>query len=109
MENHAMVGADRSGTIRIWSSAAEKLFGYPAAEAVGKRLDLIVPDEYREQHWAGFTKAMETGTAGLDGQSTDIPVKRRSGDITVFPASFMLLRDSRRDVIGAMVIFGPPG
>jgi PAS domain S-box-containing protein len=109
MENHAMVAADRSGTIRIWSSGAEKLFGYPAVDAAGKKLDLIVPDEYRAQHWAGFTKAMETGAAGLDGQSTEIPVKCRSGDITVFPASFMLLRDSRRDVIGAMVIFSPPG
>lgn len=107
MDEHAMVVADATGVIQLWSRGAEALFGYPAAEAVGQSLDLIVPDEYREQHWHGFRAAMASGSAKLDGQSTEIPVKCRSGEITVFPGAFMLLRNAARTVIGAAVIFGP--
>ncbi len=39
----AVVFADRDGVIRRWNRAAETLFGYPAAEALGQTLDLIVP------------------------------------------------------------------
>jgi PAS domain S-box-containing protein len=102
MDNHAIVIADKTGTIRHWSRGAEALFGYARADAVGQKLDLIVPPEYREE-------AMDTGTAKLDGQSTDIPVRCRDGNITVFPSAFNLMRNSQKQVIGVMVIFGPRG
>jgi PAS domain S-box-containing protein len=107
MDDHAIVIADKSGTIRHWSKGAETLFGYAPADVVGKTLDLIVPPEYRDQHWHGFQQAMKNGTAKLDGQSTEIPVRCRDGQTTVFPGAFNLLRNSLKDVIGAMVIFGP--
>ena len=53
--------ADRSGTICVWSAGAERLFGYDAETAIGERLDMIVPQEYRERHWAGFNAAMSAG------------------------------------------------
>jgi PAS domain S-box-containing protein len=109
MDNHAIVIADKTGTIRHWSRGAEALFGYARVDAVGQKLDLIVPPEYREEHWHGFHKAMDTGTAKLDGQSTDIPVRCRDGNITVFPSAFNLMRNSQKQVIGAMVVFGPRG
>jgi PAS domain S-box-containing protein len=104
MNDHAIVVADRSGTIQLWSGGAETLFGYTAAEAVGRTLDLIVPDEFRDQHWNGFRKAMATGSAQYEGQPSDLPVKCRNGQ-RVFPGLFMLLRDARKNVIGAMAIF----
>jgi PAS domain S-box-containing protein len=107
MDYHALVIADKTGTIRHWSRGAESLFGYSAADALGQKVDLIIPPEYREQHWSGFHHAMESGTAKLDGQSPDIPVRCRDGKITVFPSAFNLLRDARKQVIGVMVIFGP--
>jgi PAS domain-containing protein len=51
---HAIVLSDREGLIQHWNEGAEQLFGYPAAEALGKSLDLIVPPEYRQRHWDGF-------------------------------------------------------
>src|SRR5436190_3128907 len=38
----AMIYADREGAIRIWNRAAEAVFGYAAAEVVGKNLDVII-------------------------------------------------------------------
>ena len=39
----AIVTKSLDGTITGWNPAAERLFGYPAAEAVGQHIDLIVP------------------------------------------------------------------
>ncbi len=107
MEDHALVAADSTGVIRVWSPGAEKLFGHPATEAVGRTLDLIVPEEFRAQHWQGFRHAMEAGTAKLDGQPTEVPVRCADGAVMIFPGSLVLLRNAERAVIGAMVIFGP--
>jgi DNA polymerase family A len=53
----ALVFAEVTGVIRIWNSGAEALFGHRAEDVVGQTLDLIVPPEYRERHWAGFRAA----------------------------------------------------
>ena len=57
----AIILADCDGVIRLWNRAAEAMFGYGAAEAIGQTLDLIVPEPYRVAHWAGFSRAVEQG------------------------------------------------
>ncbi len=105
MDDHAIVGADSSGVIQLWNSGAERLFGYASAQAVGHTLDLIVPEDYRNQHWNGFRNAMANGSSKLDGQSIEIPVKCNGGTTTVFKGHFMLLRNAGSKVIGAIVVF----
>ena len=46
-----MVIVDADGRIVHWNDAAERFFGYTAAEAVGQPVDLIVPEDPREGHW----------------------------------------------------------
>lgn len=108
LDKHAIVVADTAGTIQLWSRGAEKLFGYSAAEAMGRSLDLIVAEPFREHHWAGFWRAMETGTAKAEGQGADIPVKCSNGSVTAFRGLFVLLRDADNQVIGATAIFKEP-
>jgi PAS domain S-box-containing protein len=103
MHEHALVVVDRSGTIQLWSAGAERLFGWSRMEAVGQTLDLIVPEDYREQHWAGFRRAMTAGSAKTESQSFDLPINCRIG-AAVAPATFTLVRDGKKDVIGAMAI-----
>jgi PAS domain S-box-containing protein len=45
-----MIVADRDGIIREWNVAAERIFGFSAAEAIGQTLDLVVPEEERADH-----------------------------------------------------------
>ena len=57
----AIILADREGVIRFWNAGAERLFGFTPAEALGRPLDIIVPEPQRARHWAGFSRVMETG------------------------------------------------
>ena len=40
--------ADQDGNIQLWNSGAETIFGYTKEEAIGKNLNLIVPEKLRE-------------------------------------------------------------
>jgi PAS domain S-box-containing protein len=103
MDDYGIVVADRTGIIQMWSRGAEGLFGHSREEAVGQSLDLVVPEKYREAHWNGFHRAMETGVAGAEGESVELPVNCKSG-IRKFPGTFRLVRDKDNAVIGAMLI-----
>ncbi|MCC7219499.1 MAG: PAS domain S-box protein [Candidatus Contendobacter sp.] len=42
--NDAIIGKSLEGVVTSWNKAAEQIFGYPASEAIGRKLvDLIVP------------------------------------------------------------------
>jgi PAS domain S-box-containing protein len=107
MDERAVIIADCAGNIQFWSRGAESLLGYSAEEAAGRKLDLMVPEAYREQHWTGFQRAMEAGAAAMEGQSFDLPVRRRDGEILAYPATFVLVRDGEKKTIGAMAILAP--
>ena len=82
------------GNITTWNSAAESLYGYTAAEAIGKEIGLIIPADRRAEHRAVLAKAlseeaieeMETVRLAKDGRRIDValsirPVGRPSGKI----------------------------
>jgi PAS domain S-box-containing protein len=60
----AIVYARADGGIGFWNASAEALFGHSSEEAVGKRIDLIVPEEYQAMHWAGFGRAIGSAWRG---------------------------------------------
>lgn len=56
-----IVITDSEGLIRYWNRGAERIFGFPAADAVGRSLDIIIPERHRKRHQEGFDAAMERG------------------------------------------------
>ncbi|MHB1500520.1 MAG: PAS domain S-box protein [Candidatus Dormibacteria bacterium] len=103
-----IVMASPDGRICYWNPGAEQLFGYSAGQAVGKSLDLIVPEDYRDRHWAGFHRAISTGDCRLDRAATNLPVKCADGTVRVFPGRFVFLTDPRDTVTGALAIYAAP-
>lgn len=47
--NDAIITKSLDGTITGWNAAAERLFGFSANEAIGRSIDIIVPDERRTE------------------------------------------------------------
>jgi len=75
----AVVAADAQGKIVFWNAAAERLFGFAAAEAIGRSLDLIIPERYRARHWAGYEKTMRSGETRYGEQVLRVPALRKDG------------------------------
>lgn len=109
MVEHAMVVATSDGRIAFWDDGAAELFGYSATEAVGQSVDLIVPDDLRERHWAGFHRVMAGGDRHLAGATINLPVRLRDGTVLAFPARFVHLDDPYGRPVGAMGIFAARG
>jgi PAS domain S-box-containing protein len=92
--DHAVIVADAEGTIRFWNPAAEAMFGWPSDEAVGRSLDLIVPEKLRERHWDGYWRVMQTGETEYAGRTLAVPAIRSDGSrisveftVTLLPAA----------------------
>jgi PAS domain S-box-containing protein len=60
----AVIYARADGVVGFWNTGAEALFGHSREDALGKRVDLIVPEEYRAMHWAGFARAIGSAWRG---------------------------------------------
>ena len=103
--NESVVMVDRAGVIRFWSNGAVAKFGWTADQAMGETLDLIVPAEYREAHWGGFRRAVESGSANVDGNVTQFPATCADGVVREISGRVMLARDPRGQVNAVVVVF----
>jgi len=75
----AIIVADSDGVIRFWNPAAERLFGFTRDEALGKSLDLIIPERLRARHWAGYAKTMSTGETQYTDEVLRVPAVHKDG------------------------------
>lgn len=97
----AVIYADETGTIRRWNHAAAALFGYSVAEALGQRLDLIIPEHLRAEHWRGFQAAMTNGVMKLQGRPTVTRAAHQTGRKLYVELSFAIVNGG---AIGAVAV-----
>lgn len=96
----AIVSKALSGIITSWNRGAERMFGYPAAEAVGRPITLIIPAERRDEEVEVLSRVgrgetidhFETVRVRKDGQRIDI-------SLSVSP-----IRNDRGQIVGASKI-----
>ncbi len=100
----AVVYSDRDGCIRRWNRGAVATFGFSAAEALGRNLDLMIPEHLRAAHWRGFEAAMASGTMRLAGRPTLTRGLHKSGAKLYVEMSFSLVRDAAGTVIGSVAV-----
>jgi PAS domain S-box-containing protein len=97
----AVVYADASGNIRYWYAAATRIFGHDADEAIGARLDLIIPDRLRERHWEGWDRVMAGGESRYgDGALLAVPAARKDGSRISVEFTILPLRDDGGVLVG---------
>lgn len=101
----AIIAADRDGIIRFWNPGAERIFGYPYVEALGRSLDLIIPERLRQRHWDGFRATMTTGTSRYgDGDVLSVPALHRNGTTISVEFTVVPLKDETGDMIGMAAV-----
>src|SRR5690242_13738794 len=100
----AVVYSDRDGIIRLWNPGAETVFGYRQEEALGRTLDVIIPERWRARHWAGYRAVMETGVTRYGRELLAVPASRQDGTRISIEFSIMLPRDRAGQVLGAVAI-----
>lgn len=101
----AIIGSDRDGIIRFWNPGAERIFGYERDEALGQSLDLIIPERFRQRHWEGFRRTMETGHSHYGhGEVLAVPALRRDGGTLSVEFTIEPLRTESGSIYGMIAI-----
>ena len=75
----AVIASDPAGSIILWSPAAERMFGHSESEAMGKSLDIIIPQRQQQRHWDGYNKTMETGQTRYGNDVLRVPAVHKDG------------------------------
>ncbi len=76
----AIISADHTGVIVSWNKAASRILGYAEEEAVGQRLELIIPPGYHDAHRHGMARFTATGEAHVIGRTVELSAIRKNGE-----------------------------
>ena len=96
----AIVSKDLNGTITSWNRAAERIFGYSAAEAIGRSIRMIIPADRQAEEDMVLTRIRAGETI------THFDTIRQRKDGTLIPISLTVspIHDDAGQVIGASKI-----
>jgi two-component system sensor kinase FixL len=79
----AMIVIDEKGIMTSFSTAAERLFGFTAAEAIGRNVKELMPAPYREAHDGYLNRYLDTGERRIIGIGRVVVGERKDG--STFP------------------------
>ena len=74
-----IMAANAQGLIILWNPACTRMFGFTEADALGKSLDLIIPQRQQKPHWDGYDKTMATGITKYGNDVLRVPAVHKDG------------------------------
>ena len=96
----SIIVCDAQGAIVLWNKASERIFGFTEADALGKSLDLIIPERQRQRHWDGYDKTMATGITRYGADLLKVPALHKEGRTLSIAFTVSLLQDADGKVTG---------
>jgi PAS domain S-box-containing protein len=97
----AIIYADAGGSIRFWNASATRIFGFAEAEALGRRLDLIIPERLRARHWEGFDQVMAGAPSRYgEGALLAVPALHKDGRQISVEFTILPLHDDAGQLVG---------
>jgi len=93
----AILSKALDGTITSWNAAAERMYGYPAAEVIGRSIELIVPED-RLQELRGMDERLARGERVLPFETVRLTRDGRRIDVALTMSPIV---DGQGRVVGA--------
>jgi PAS domain S-box-containing protein len=78
-----IVTIDERGIVDTFNPAAERAFGYVAAEVTGRNVSMLMPAPYREAHDGYLARYLASGEKRIIGVGREVVGQRKDG--SVFP------------------------
>ena len=101
----AIIAADSDGIIRFWNPGAERIFGYVRDDAIGRSLNLIIPQRLQQRHWDGYRRTIESGKSRYgEGDLLSVPALHKNGTTISVEFTITPLTDESGAMIGMAAI-----
>ena len=100
----AILFADQRGNIQFWNKGAERIFGYTQAEAIGKSLDLIIPEKLQARHNEGYHGVMASGATKYGSDLLSVPAQHKDGSRLFSDFSIAMVKDDDGRMLGVAAI-----
>jgi PAS domain S-box-containing protein len=90
----AIVMIDSQGRVTGWNTQAEKMFGWPRGESLGRELaELIIPDRHRDEHRHAVRRYVKSGMGRMLNKRIELPALHRDGhefpiELAITPIGF---------------------
>jgi two-component system CheB/CheR fusion protein len=79
----AILTVDQGGIIQSVNPAAQRMFGYTAAEMIGQNVEMLMPSPYRDEHDGYLARYLRTREKRIIGIGREVEARRK--DSSVFP------------------------
>jgi len=93
-----------AGLVVFWNKASERIFGFTAKEALGRSMDLIIPERQRSRHWDGYHQTMASGSTKYGADLLRVPALHRDGRTLSIAFTVSLLKTADGVVTGIVAI-----
>lgn len=90
--NDAIVTIDEAGIVSSYNIAAERIFGYDAAEIIGANVKMLMPSPYAEEHDGYLSRYLRERTPHVIGIGRKVSGRRKSGEVFPMTLSIKELR-----------------
>lgn len=83
-----IISTDSNGTIMTFNTSAERIFGYKAVEVIGKNVDELIPQQFRDSHKNHIKEYPRTNQKRIIGNVREVVGRHKNS--TTFPMDIAL-------------------
>ena len=97
-----IITMDAQGAIETFNPAAERMFGYTAAEVLGQNVTVLMPEPHRSEHDGYLARYRHTGIPRVIGTTRELTARRKDGSTFPFEIAVSELRVGERTLFMAL-------